>query len=104
MSNRGYEAADSAEPSRPDRLENQAEDGKRSHRKGKRLRVRRKAFSGRELDMQQLKKIVDQAPEIRADRVAAAKQALQAGTLELRGEELAEKLLRDFLHKGNAEA
>jgi anti-sigma28 factor (negative regulator of flagellin synthesis) len=55
-------------------------------------------------DVQHLRNIVDEAPEIRNDRVAAAKQALQAGTLELRGEELAGKLLRDFLHKLSSEA
>jgi flagellar biosynthesis anti-sigma factor FlgM len=104
MENSGYEAADKPGTSRPILPENQRRGRKISSRKGKRLGTRRKALSRREQDMQQLQNIIDQAPEIREDRVAAAKQALQAGTLELRGEELAEKLLRDFLHKGSPEA
>jgi flagellar biosynthesis anti-sigma factor FlgM len=104
MSNRGYEAPDNPGPSRPVLPENQRRGRKISSRKGKRLGTRRKILSRREQDMQQLKNIIDQAPDIREDRVAAAKQALQAGTLELRGEKLAEKLLRDFLHKGSPEA
>jgi anti-sigma28 factor (negative regulator of flagellin synthesis) len=61
-------------------------------------------LSTRTRNIQQLRKIVDEAPEIREDRVAAAKQALQAGVLELRGKELAEKLLREILHKPSPEA
>jgi flagellar biosynthesis anti-sigma factor FlgM len=66
--------------------------------------VGRKTVSTRARHIQQLRKIVDAAPEIREDRVAAIKQALQAGLLELRGEELAEKLLREMLHTPPPEA
>jgi anti-sigma28 factor (negative regulator of flagellin synthesis) len=34
------------------------------------------------------------APEIRADRVEAARRAVQSGNLNLKGEDLAEKLLQ----------
>jgi hypothetical protein len=61
-------------------------------------------LSTRARTIEQLRKIVDDAPDIRADRVAAARQALQAAVLELRGEELAEKLLREMLPKLTPEA
>ena len=54
--------------------------------------------SDRDRAIQRAKQIVEETPEIREDRVAAAKRALQAGTLNLHGEELAEKLLHDPLH------
>ena len=41
---------------------------------------------------------MQETPEIREDRVAAAKLALQNNTLMLEGEALAEKLLEDPLH------
>jgi flagellar biosynthesis anti-sigma factor FlgM len=104
MSNSGYEVPDNPGPSRPVLPENQRRGRKISSRKGKRLGTKRKILSRREQDMQQLKNIIAQAPDVREDRVAAAKRALQAGTLELRGEELAEKLLRDFLRTGSPEA
>jgi anti-sigma28 factor (negative regulator of flagellin synthesis) len=52
----------------------------------------------RDRAIQRAKQIVEETPEIREERVAAAKRALQAGTLNLHGEELAEKLLHDPLH------
>ena len=93
MSNSGYEAPDKPGPSHPVLPENQRRGRKIVAAMGKRLGTRRKTLSRREQDMQQLQNLIDQAPDIREDRVAAAKQALQAGTLELRGEELAERVL-----------
>jgi anti-sigma28 factor (negative regulator of flagellin synthesis) len=52
----------------------------------------------RDRDIQRAKQVIEETPEIREERVAAAKRALQAGTLNLHGEELAEKLLHDPLH------
>jgi flagellar biosynthesis anti-sigma factor FlgM len=104
MSNTGYEAPDKPGQSRPVLSENQERDRKAPRHKRKRPGVSRKGVSPSAQDMQRLKKIVDEAPEIRDDRVATAKQALQAGTLELRGEELAGKLLRDLLHKLSSDA
>ncbi|HEY7493151.1 MAG TPA: flagellar biosynthesis anti-sigma factor FlgM [Candidatus Tectomicrobia bacterium] len=49
-------------------------------------------------NIRRAKQIIEETPEIREERVAAAKRALQAGTLNLHGEELAEKLLHDPLH------
>jgi hypothetical protein len=45
-----------------------------------------------------IKKIVDEAPDIRVSRVEAAKRALQNGTLLLHGATLADRLLADPLH------
>ena len=47
--------------------------------------------------IQQAKQAVEAAPDIREDRVAAVKRALQNGTLTLRGKDLAEKLLGETL-------
>jgi flagellar biosynthesis anti-sigma factor FlgM len=104
MSNTGYEVPDNPGPSPSVAPEEQGRPRKTARRRGKRPGVGRKTVSSRARHIQQLRKIVDEAPEIRADRVAAVKQALQAGGLELRGEELAEKLLRDLLHHLNSEA
>lgn len=104
MSNTGYEAPDQPGQARPVLSEHQERDRKAPRRKRKRPGASRKGASPGTPDIQRLRKIVDQAPETRDERVAAAKQALQAGTLELRGEELAGKLLHDFLHKLSSEA
>jgi anti-sigma28 factor (negative regulator of flagellin synthesis) len=45
------------------------------------------------------REVVRDAPDVRQDRVARAKRALRNGTLMLTGEQLAEKLLEDPLHK-----
>jgi anti-sigma28 factor (negative regulator of flagellin synthesis) len=37
------------------------------------------------------------APEVRADKVEAARRALQSGDLNLNGQDLADKLLQDAL-------
>lgn len=47
--------------------------------------------------IQRAREAAQQAPEIREDRVAQAKQALQDGTLPLSGSDLAEKILKDTL-------
>ena len=104
MSNTGYEASDKPGQSRSVLSEYQEGERKAPRRKRKRSGASRKGVSPGAPDMQHLRKIVDEAPEVRDERVAAAKQALQAGRLELRGEELAGKLLRDFLHKFSSEA
>jgi anti-sigma28 factor (negative regulator of flagellin synthesis) len=104
MSNTGYEAPDNPRQSPSILPEEQGRSRKISRRRGKRTGISRKTLSTRTRKIQQLRKIVDEVPEIREDRVVAAKQALQAGVLELRGEELAEKLLREILHKPNPEA
>jgi flagellar biosynthesis anti-sigma factor FlgM len=54
--------------------------------------------------IQHAQKAVEDAPEIRQERVAAVKRALQNGTLNLRGTDLAEKLLREALRDHDAEA
>jgi flagellar biosynthesis anti-sigma factor FlgM len=104
MSNNGYETSDDPGQSHPAMSEEQGGGQRVSTRKGKRLGVRRKALSRHERELQRLRKIVEQAPAVREDRVAAAKQALQDGVLELRGEQLAEKLLHEFLHRPTPEA
>lgn len=104
MSNTGYEASDKPGQSRPVLSEHQERERKAPRRKRKRSGASRQAVSPRAPDLQCLRTIVDEAPEIRDERVAAVKQALQAGRLELRGEELAGKLLRDFFHKLSSEA
>lgn len=104
MSNTGYDAPDNSRPSRTALPESQRRGGKAASRKRKRAAASRQPLAARERDLQLLKKIVDNMPDIREDRVAAAQHALQAGTLELRGEVLAEKLLRDLLLKPPPEA
>jgi anti-sigma28 factor (negative regulator of flagellin synthesis) len=54
--------------------------------------------------MRRARQVIEETPDIREERVAAAKRALQAGELTLRGEELAEKLLCDPLHNPDLEA
>jgi anti-sigma28 factor (negative regulator of flagellin synthesis) len=53
--------------------------------------------------IQHTKKAVEEAPEVRAERVAAMKRALRNGTLNLRGRDLADKLLRETLNGSNGE-
>ncbi len=47
--------------------------------------------------IQQVREAAREAPEIREDRVERARQALQNGSLNLQGADLAEKLLQDTL-------
>jgi anti-sigma28 factor (negative regulator of flagellin synthesis) len=55
----------------------------------------------RDRDMQRAKQVVEEAPEIREELVAAAKRALRTGTLNLEGTALAEKMLSESLHKSS---
>ena len=48
-------------------------------------------------DIQYIQDMVNAAPDIREERVAAAKEALARGTLPLRGIDLANKVLRGML-------
>ena len=52
-------------------------------------------LSSRARDIQHAREVAQGAPEIREDKVAAARRALQSGNLKLQGQELADKLLRD---------
>jgi hypothetical protein len=45
------------------------------------------------------RKVVCNTPDVRKERVASAKRALRNGTLLLKGEDLAEKLLEPPLHE-----
>jgi negative regulator of flagellin synthesis FlgM len=48
-------------------------------------------------DIQRAREAAQGAPEVRADKVEAARRAVQSGDLNLKGEDLAEKLLQDPL-------
>jgi anti-sigma28 factor (negative regulator of flagellin synthesis) len=41
--------------------------------------------------------VAQDAPEVRADKVEAARRAVHSGSLNLKGQALAEKLLQDIL-------
>ena len=55
--------------------------------------------SDRRHDLRYARDVVRDTPDIRKERVASAKRALRNGTLRLKGEELADKLLEDPLHE-----
>lgn len=57
----------------------------------------------REKDLKRVKKIVDEATDIRQERVEAAKLALKQGKLKLKGKELAEKIIADPLNQIDVE-
>ena len=46
-------------------------------------------------DIQRAREVAQNAPEVREDRVEAARRALQSGNLNLRGQDLAKKILED---------
>jgi negative regulator of flagellin synthesis FlgM len=46
-------------------------------------------------DIQRAREVAQDAPEVRMDKVEAARRALQSGNLNLNGQDLAEKLLKD---------
>ena len=54
--------------------------------------------------LQQAQKIAHEAPDIRDEKVVAAKQALQDDTLMLDAQRLADKLLDDPLHQADADS
>jgi flagellar biosynthesis anti-sigma factor FlgM len=57
----------------------------------------RVGLSSRAHAIQQAREVAQDAPEVRADKVEAARRALQSGKLNLKGQDLAEKLLQDTL-------
>ena len=52
-------------------------------------------LSSQARDIQRARVVAHGAPEVRADKVEAARRALQSGNLNLKGQDLAEKLLQD---------
>jgi flagellar biosynthesis anti-sigma factor FlgM len=54
-------------------------------------------LSSQARDIRRAREVAQAAPEVRAERVEAARRALQNGTLNLNGKDLAGKLLRDTL-------
>ena len=52
-------------------------------------------LSSQARDIQRVRAVVQDAPEVRMDKVEAARRALQSGNLNLNGRDLAEKLLKD---------
>jgi len=52
-------------------------------------------LSSQARDIQRAREVAQGAPEVRADKVEAARRALQSGKLNLKGQDLAEKLLKD---------
>jgi negative regulator of flagellin synthesis FlgM len=57
----------------------------------------RVALSSRARDIQQARDVAQDAPEVRAEKVEAARRAVHSGSLNLQGQALAEKLLQDIL-------
>jgi anti-sigma28 factor (negative regulator of flagellin synthesis) len=57
----------------------------------------------REKDFERVKKVVEQATDIREARVEAAKLALEKGKLNMKGNDLAEKILADPLNQADVE-
>lgn len=56
------------------------------------------ALSARLHELQRIRQNVQEAPDIRAERVAAARQALHNGTLALNAYDLAGYLLKHLAH------
>ena len=54
-------------------------------------------LSSQARDIQRAREAAHNAPDIRPDRVEAARRALQSGNLNLNGEDLADKILQDTL-------
>ena len=54
-------------------------------------------LSSRARDIQRAREVAQRAPEVRADKVEAARRTLQSGNLNLNGQALADKLLQDAL-------
>jgi len=52
-------------------------------------------LSSQARDIQRVREVAQDAPEVRMDKVEAARRALQSGNLNLNGQDLAEKLLKD---------
>ena len=54
-------------------------------------------LSPRARDIQRAREVAQGAPEVRADKIEAARRAVQSGDLNLKGEDLAEKLVEGTL-------
>ena len=54
-------------------------------------------LSPRARDIQRAREVAQGAPEVRADKVEAARRAVQSGDLNLKGEDRAEKLVEGTL-------
>ena len=52
-------------------------------------------LSSQARDIQRAREVAQDAPEVRTDKVEAARRAVQSGNLNLNGQDLAEKLLQD---------
>jgi flagellar biosynthesis anti-sigma factor FlgM len=52
-------------------------------------------LSSQARDIHRARQVAQDAPEVRMDKVEAARRALQSGNLNLNGRDLAEKLLKD---------
>ena len=52
-------------------------------------------LSSQARDIQRAREVAQGAPEVRDDKVEAARRALQSGKLNLKGQDLAEKLLQE---------
>lgn len=57
----------------------------------------RVGLSSRARDLQWARDVAQEAPEVRAEKVEAARRAVHSGSLNLQGRALAEKLLQDRL-------
>ena len=58
----------------------------------------RVGLSSRVRAIQQARAVAQAAPEVRAEKVEAARRAVHSGSLNLKGQTLAEKLLQDIPH------
>lgn len=54
-------------------------------------------LSSQARDIQRARQVAQEAPEVRTDKVEAARRALQNGGLNLKGKDLADKLLQETL-------
>jgi negative regulator of flagellin synthesis FlgM len=57
-------------------------------------------LSSQARDIQRAREVAQDAPDVRMDKVEAARRALQSGNLNLNGQDLAEKLLKDAEAEG----
>ena len=57
----------------------------------------RVGLSSRARALQRAREVAQAAPEVRAEKVEAARRAMHRGSLTLQGQALAEKLLQDML-------
>jgi len=54
-------------------------------------------LSSQARDIQRAREVAQGAPEVRADKVEEARRALHSGKLNLKGQDLAEKIVKDSL-------